>query len=796
MTALTLRDIARVVSLRGTTFIEDNPVVADEGRWALYAGENVVRNSHYPIYLLYLYAECTLKDILAAATSIRKASITEVIYPPSLEDRLIKRNDEIAWALRMTQNRCTTREYLFSCFAESLTNYRQKILALDPEHFVDPHVTRVSPGVQMERRGAFPLLTHFTSSPSPHVGVLLADAGQGKTYLTQRLAYKMIPWGVVPLYVQARQWTRMAPEALPDLWKVIASSFESFESPMPWIVGNEYEFLSVTMKAGLFTLIFDGFDEYTYLNRGRIDAGETLEALVRLATDSESRMLLTARTSFWENDIARDGADLPAHVRYQLLPFDRKHAKTYFDARLVDERKAARSLHLYDSLNASHEDQGTNFVGRGFVLSLLADLVDRTDEQLQLPSTESVTRRVMKALCERERIRQNLPISAEHQLQALGTFAEQTAAGAAPTTDLLAAAIAYSVSLEDDLMRELVGDKTRRNVGKLAVHPLVEYRASTREWRIRQEQVYYNLLADQLLSCQSSTDPILRDFVQKILPDPKLRAEIATVVVDQACSVERVSIAREKVQEIIGKVVAHSTDIPTSISMPERDLAAAIAILMVNRYVPAGRPRADRRDELLSYFPGNELRFLQFSGTLASISFKGVIFRQCRFEAVTFVNCEFDQTTIFDRCRFVGGRLENCDGFGKAKFIDGWKDPDAAMLIESQQVQADERPYTLRDLERDIDLLIQKFAPKDGFAMKLLEERFLRRGRFSNSPKREQIITAFFRHVLEYEEPQRKGTLMVQIRPLVKSAVTFYITNGVLTGALAMVFDEVAKELP
>jgi hypothetical protein len=230
--------------------------------------------------------------------------------------------------------------------------------------------------------------------------------------------------------------------------------------------------------------------------------------------------------------------------------------------------------------------------------------------------------------------------------------------------------------------------------------------------------------------------------------------------------------------------------------MPERDLTTAIAILMVNRYVPAGRPRADRRDELLSYFPGNELRFLQFSGTLASISFKSVVFRQCRLEAVTFVNCEFDQTTIFDRCRFVGGRLENCDGFGKAKFIDGWKDPDAAMLIESQQVQADERPYTHRDLERDIDLLIQKFAPTDGFAMKLLEERFLRRGRFSNSPKREQIIKAFFRHVLEYEEPQRKGTLMVQIRPQVKSAVIFYVTNGVLTGALAIVFDEVAKELP
>ena len=36
---------------------------------------------------------------------------------------------------------------------------------------------------------------------------------------------------------------------------------------------------------------------------------------------------------------------------------------------------------------------------------------------------------------------------------------------------------------------------------------------------------------------------------------------------------------------------------------------------------------------------------------------------------------------------------------------------------------------------------------------------------------------------------------MLQIRPMAKGAVTFYGTNGVLTGALARVVDDVAKNL-
>lgn len=663
--------------------------------------------------------------------------------------------------------------------------YLKNLKLLNPQLFVEPDTAIYETDARTS------LVTHFAPVERASVGVLVADPGQGKTHMTRRLAANPIPSGTIPLYVDSRQWANLSNDALADLWRVISATFEHFDAPMPWIAGKEYDFFAVTMKAGLFALIFDGFDEYIYKTGGRADAVETLETLVSLADEADARMLLTSRTTFWQNDILRHGKALPPHVRYAMR-FDRTHAKTYFDTSLAtDPVKASRALQLFDSLSAQDED----FVGRGFVLALLADLVQRSDTIPVISTTDSVTRRVMAALCERERVRQKLQLTAEQQLHALGTFAVQVAARGTATTDVLETAIGLTASLDDDAMRETVGDKATKTQGKLAVHPLIEYDGSARAWHIRQDQVFYNLLADQLLSCTSTSDPTLRDFVEKILPDAKLRAEIASVVIDQACGTDSVGAAKQRVRETIKRLLEHSSEHhPTVVSMPERDLATTMALLMVNRFVPVGKPRDERRDELLWYFDADRLNGLQLSGTVTGISFKGLIFRNCRFELVTFLNCEFDETTMFEHCRFIGGRLEYCEGFGKAAFVAGWRDPDAAMLIESHQVLARQRPYTELDLERDIGLLVQKFAHKDSFGVKSIEERYLRSGRFSYSPKRDEIIAAFHRFVIERHEISRKRA-GVNIRPSARGAVMFYVNNGVLTGALAQVRDEVTTEL-
>lgn len=102
MTALRLSDIARVVSLRGNTTIDDEPIMADDGKWALYRGGNVVRRSRYRTYILYLYSDCKEEHVLAAAHALPEPAITEVIYPRTLEDRLIRGNEEM-------RGRCATR---------------------------------------------------------------------------------------------------------------------------------------------------------------------------------------------------------------------------------------------------------------------------------------------------------------------------------------------------------------------------------------------------------------------------------------------------------------------------------------------------------------------------------------------------------------------------------------------------------------------------------------------------------------------------------------------------------------
>ena len=787
MAALGLRDLARVIALRGETIIEDEPVLADNGRWALYRGKDIVRQrNEHPMYILYLSANCPTDAVLAAAAALPEPAITEVLYPQSLESR-IRHNDDIQYALHRTAYRGTTSQYLFSCFSDALVKFRDKILGLDPKYFVDPPVN--AHGTDRSTRS---LIDHFHDSTAGNrVGVLLADAGQGKTYMTQRLAAKLIPSGKVPIYVNSRPWAHMAPESLADLWKVIAVSFDTFDAPMPWITGSEYDFFNVTLKAGLFTLIFDGFDEYAYWNRGRVDAREAMEALAQLAEEADTPMLITARTTFWENDVARNAKSLPPHVQYHLLPFERNHARTYFNTRFVDRPQQANlSLRLFDSLHSTHDIEGKAFVGRGFVLSLLADLVDRTDTMPQLPTADSVTRRVMYALCEREQTRQTLPLTAEQQLQIFGTFAEQVAAGAAASTELLVAAISFAVTLDDDQIRYLVGSRTRHIPGKLASHALLEYVPQTKTWQLRQEQVFYNLLAEQLLMCASPADPILREFVEKILPDPKLRAEIATVLVDQVCASETITYSKVRIREMIARLLGHRVASPTRQPMPERDLAVTLAIMMVNRYVPAGTPREQRTAELVSYFPGQQLRALQFSGTIGSLSLKQTTFRDCRFEAVTWVNCEVNRTTVFDHCRFIGGRLENCVGFGRASFDDSWFDSDAAMLFESQQVMVHMRPYMRNDLKRDIGLLANKFASRDGFAVKEIDERLLRRGRFSNSPRREEIIETFYKHAFA----SRRGA-KVAFLASARNDLLFWLHNGTLIGALGRIYDELAAQI-
>ena len=48
------------------------------------------------------------------------------------------------------------------------------------------------------------------------------------------------------------------------------------------------------------------------------------------------------------------------------------------------------------------------------------------------------------------------------------------------------------------------------------------------------------------------------------------------------------------------------------------------------------------------------IRGWAFYGVLDRLDFRGIVFEQCRFESVTFRNCNADESTHFRKCEFTG----------------------------------------------------------------------------------------------------------------------------------------------
>ncbi len=794
MQPITFADIRRLLELRESTAVNEIPIASVPDRWALYVGESVVLRYQYTVYFLHLLSDCTLEDVPQAGASLVNPKLTDVIFAPSLE-RLLTRDesrlDDVRHWLRQPRGILSIPQFISQLLQVTLSKYREKLATLRPSYFVEPPVESEA---QSKGQLSRPLRAHLAkAAPNLGVGVLLAEAGQGKTHTTLQLAATLTT--SIPIYVDSRLWKGSTPEHLTDPWKTITSSMSHFGAPVPWAIDAERDFVSIMLRAGIFSLIFDGFDEYIYWNRGRLDPIETLRLLGALGDDSSSGVLVTSRTSFWESDVAGDFDLDISHTRYRLVPFDRRHAYVFFESRFDGTNQSpARAMELYDTLRSSDGDSAAGFVGRGFVLELIADLVARADALPTLPTGASIARRVMKAICQREQVRQSLPLNSEQQLRALGIFAEAVAAGQPPSSDILQLSVQLAAeSIDQESLRNLVGDSSTTLSGQLAQHPLIEWSSLTNEWHIRQEQVYYDLLAEQLLLCRDRDDPILRDFVEKILPDAKLSADIATVVLDQACSAGDTTKVHEILCEAVAKLLSYSRNIPTKASMPEKALATAIAMLAVNRFETLGRPREARCAALLALIPDGSLLGLQFSGSISSMDFSMRTFKDCRFDNVVWINCTFDATTGFDGCRFIGGRLDHCDGFGVASFQNIWADPDASILIKSEQVLAHARIYEPSDLERDINLLIRKLVSPEGFGTRSLEERYLKSGTFSASPHRDAILDAFWRHIIErHTVAGRPG---VNVRAEARDALMFYVANGVMSGPLARAHDEVLQNL-
>jgi hypothetical protein len=798
MERLDFIEVAKLINKSEITEINIDPV-KKERKWTLHEGLNKSPLKTYPIYLLYLQSDATKEAIEVALNETIKPSETLIIYAPSLPKNVITFIANNKRILTKYAGAMDTRKFLLSYIKEKVTNYLKRIGGLFPEDYVEPRIELFTGIKTKVPNRPLQFLIERTESPGL-IGVLLGEPGQGKTHMSKYLAYRLRESDFIPIYINSAQWYSMHSDELSSLSKTITHSFRYFETPIGWIEGCEDEFLKVSLKAGLFRIIFDGFDEYILWNKGEILSSETLKNLSELASVTGSKILITSRTSFWNSEIIDQSSDIDSlkSFIYKIEPFDRNQAMNYFRKKLSNnESNVGRAISVFDILQkkSSNQDQ-VNLVGRGFILNAIADLVNRSDSEIKIEKIKrTVTNWIMEALCEREMLRQQLPIDAKKQLEICREIAEEVAGGSEANTKLLRFIIACLTNLTDRQLDEIVGLPGKSQRRKLADHPIIRKMDNRDSWEFVQEQFKYSLLAEKLVEYALTTDTSfknLRSFLNKIKGFSNLHTDIANSVVDQLFGEFNYSEAQTKLRRIINGLMRCPLSSSGDIKSNERKLAASIALLVVNKFCQGSK--YERTTELMSYFPAEKLHGIHFWGTISNMDFRNIDFKECLFEQVIWKNSEFDERTTFKDCSFFGGNQFNCRGFGNATWEGGYIDFDAKSFINAAKISEGKRKYNKEDLRNDLEHIIKKFMPKEGIFKSLVESN-LGKGPISISIYRDEIISAFCRFILERHQISGTKDHGYKVKEKAKKALINYAGNKYFTDALRECYEFLIKKL-
>lgn len=789
MATIEFKDIAQLLNFSRTTRIEVAPQKGRDGRWSLYRGSYNVHTSSYPFRVLYLNAAATVDDVKTASREITDTEETHVVYPASL-DKLVQRSD-LASLLKKAKGVWTARDYLISFIKEEVQVYSAKIANQAPRDYIDPRVETPS---GFPRKIPNPLLSFLrdpqTEGTSGRLGILLAEPGQGKTYMSRYLVSHIsdVDKRLVPLMVDSSQWHTMSVEDQRSLAKTIAHSFRHFGAPIGWLEGHEEEFLKATLKADVFRIVFDGFDEYILRNRGAVQPMDVLDALADLANTTGTRIVITSRTSFWNTNLPEAEVDgftaRTGSFIFKILPFDLEHAKNYFKNRLGNQDEVGNATRMYEVLRPKNEA----FIGRGFVLSLLADLAQQGGADVfQGAEAHRPMLWLLEALCQREVLRQQLPFTAEEQMSIFRTFAMEVAEGALPNTELLELSMAVAKSSLDSA-------SIKSTVDKLKSHPLVEKSTSEDTWAFKQEQIRILLLADQIVKW--SGDRVQR-FIAKSKFDPASWQDLASMIVGIISHEPDEETALNRLQQIIRTMSPERGSDSGYLTSGDdgSKLAGVLAISAVERFLPHGKSHQERAKLLLRLCGVESIRDLNFTGTIARYDFCSVTFERCRFERITWANCKFNEETTFRQCQFAGGVPPvHCDNFGSVRLIDCLLDPEAEAVFNRERVREGRRKYSLEDLRSDIDSVIHRFIIKGGIGLKTVESSTLLRGPISGSRYRDEIMDVLKSTVLE-EHHISGGLAGFHVRDDASEAVKFYAANNVFTGALREAFEKLQKRL-
>ncbi len=788
MDTLALKDVFRIINLSGSTEIADEPKYSKPDRWSSYGGNHRVHLASYPFEVLYFNHQATRGDVDEAAHYAVGRPVRYVVYPQTARVKSADLKERFPRADFVG----TIHQYLESLIGNYIEAYKERLVQLKPKYFVNPPV-KVPFGTTHKTPN--PILSFFTDQlhsldSNGGLAIVLAEPGQGKTYLCRHLVAELVgrkdSQQVIPLSVESIQWSAMALDEQKSLGKTILHSFRHFDVPIPWIQNCEDEFLNVTLKAGLFRIIFDGFDEYILRNRDTVSPIGTLKSLAELASSTGARIVITSRTSFWNTNLDPEETkkfvkDSGAFV-YYLEPFTKDYAKTYFSKRLPKAESRSIAGRSFEVLLSKAKD--AEILGRGFVLDLIADLAE---EGVVISDSEGGDELLVlvKALCQREKLRQELPFSGEEQVGFLTNLAAEGAQGEPFSDSLLELAIQEVCPSLDTPSRLLA-------LEKLKSHPLLKRENNEKLWYFAQEQVEVLLLAEaflkfdqrrrqNFLSRMKIRSGRLHDFVAMILDLISSRGE-ETMIHKLKALLTELGTAETKMRGDSG--FAHPSVFRTTAAM-----------MAVEKIHPRGAVREDRT-RLLADLIGRDMVSEVFTGVFTSFNLENTKFRDCEFRQVTWANCRFSKKTRFENCRFVGaGSIIRCDDFGSAEFLSPSGDPEALAIINNERVKSGARAYSVEDLRNDFEAVLRRFVGRSGVGVCTIETRNLIKGAIGHSRHKDEIIAELTHTVIEHHSISGAADGGYNVRESAIEAMNFFATNNTYIGPIRQAFDALRVRL-
>ena len=711
----------------------DITLVQDTKNWNFYRVTFRTPAGELSANYLYLSSDCPFSEANVQNLSYWKANgpYTVVATTKSrLANDLRRTADSFAARAATTPRRLLIDNILQSVSAPSK-------VADDFRYFVEPEVSYVdiasSKPISVQALNYFvDLLTGGGQRGARSIcgEILVAPAGQGKTTLCRAIANKVRSSNpdTIPVLVESNQWQKLIELTLPNVLN--AALLQMLPGATQLTDPRVFQLL---VREQILVPIFDGFDELSLHPSANFSASTLLSDLLDLVGDADAKVLVTAREAFWENHetgiIETHGQRLRRH---DLQGFSNQQRKVFFEKRLkkADERDIANRLsreigtRLYEGVVERPEMQADRASGVPLMLELIALYVEGNSNATFAPASQDPMGPLLKAVCERENIRQKLDISSEKQMLVFENIFRDYP-DEMPKEDLTLYVEEFSPEVSPDTISRYESHAFLSTTQRSTLIP-----------RFETLRVYFvaRWLANQLESTVSKDiDPAATELLALHATG---NSDIFDYLIDRFWSNPREKTCAS---------IAHASRMVRSRASWEGASSALFHLSqrLAHRYEKGKRERTAVIFELIAdpSWRDNEVVRTAVHGQISGLDLSDIVFRGCEFRNLEFYNCNFDDGTVFSSCRFIGSlAFTNCSNTSSMR-LDNCRLSDAALLAwEDRQNRSPRRAITEENARAALRDILRKFEHRFGFSSIKYSDRDA--GPISKNPCKEKAWAA------------------------------------------------------